>query len=127
MDEGKVKEILKGLKSEGFGGIEYALDDDSIDEAAKAICALDTEECPECKGDGKFYNGDFSREGGFDDGDCPKCEGTGRIPKSQKPVKLRRLTDEEIYRLNEAEFQSKYGKDTTDLVQVIEQALKEQQ
>ena len=46
-------------------------------------------ECPECKGEGKFYNGDFSREGGFDDGDCPRCQGTGRISKPATPVKVR--------------------------------------
>jgi len=34
--------------------------------------------CPECYGSGKFYNGDFSREGGFNDGDCPVCDGSGR-------------------------------------------------
>ena len=36
----EVKKILNQQRTEGFGGVEYALDEDSIEETARQICQL---------------------------------------------------------------------------------------
>jgi hypothetical protein len=87
-DKDKVKEILLdcGKYIRQCAMLRQEPDAAEIDGYIRAICDLDTEECPECEGTGhKFISDEHGRE--ESDEPCTTCKGTGRVPK-QPVVKV---------------------------------------
>jgi len=105
MDIEKVKEILDFIENNFVDTVEpdqtimHHIDDaewKSVKARAyTAIHQLDTEPCPECGGKGRTELL----------GRCWTCEGTGRVPKSETPVKVRRLNAQDRIEIGSKAFE----------------------